>query len=241
MVIFLQRTFTSLIHVYVERTQACQPDSFLLRPFAHFTSPHSIAKALHKKLPVKWVLAVSPNHREYMSLTEKQIGILKGMLLGAFIALCIVGLGSYLNPFGYQESLNTIEKLKVAFLSSIIPTVFLAASIGRLARHRFFTPEDIDGGGLSNGSAQATLLQSLLQNTFEQTLLASLVYCAWSVVMPATSLSVVPIAAISFGLGRILFFTGYKKGAPSRAIGFTLSFYPSIIMLGAIIGTLLWQ
>ncbi|MEE8387032.1 MAG: MAPEG family protein [Acidiferrobacterales bacterium] len=176
-----------------------------------------------------------------MPLTEKQIGVLKGIIPGAFIALCIVGLGSYLNPFTYQESLNTIEKLKVAILSCIIPAVFLAASIGRLAKHRFFTPEDIDGGGLSNGSAQATLLQSLLQNTFEQTLLASLVYCAWSVVMSAALLSVVPTAAIAFGLGRILFFIGYKKGAPSRAIGFTLSFYPSIIMLVVIIGTLIWR
>lgn len=30
--------------------------------------------------------------------TEKQIGILKGMLFGAFIALCLVGLAFYLNP-----------------------------------------------------------------------------------------------------------------------------------------------
>ena len=176
-----------------------------------------------------------------MPLTEKQTGVLKGIILGALIALCIVGLGSHLNPFNYQEPLNTTGKLRVAILACIIPAVFLAASIGRLAKHRFFTPEDIDGGGLSNGSAQSLLLQSLLQNTFEQTLLASLVYCAWSIVMPATSLSVVPIAALAFGLGRILFFTGYKKGAPSRAIGFTLSFYPSIIMLATIIGALIWQ
>lgn len=176
-----------------------------------------------------------------MPLTEKQIGVLKGIILGAFTAVCIVGLGSYFNPFGYQEPLNSIDKLNVAILSCIIPAVFLAASIGRLAKHRFFTPEDIDGGGLSNGSPQAALLQSLLQNTFEQSLLASLVYCAWSVVMPVTSLSVVPIAALAFGLGRILFFAGYKKGASSRAIGFTLSFYPAIIMLATIIGTLIWQ
>lgn len=176
-----------------------------------------------------------------MSLTQKQFGVLKGMILGASIALGIVGLGSYLNPFSYQESLNHIDKFSVAVLWCLIPTVFLAASIGRLAKHRFFSPEDIDGGGLSDGTEQAKLLQSLLQNTIEQTLLASLVYCAWSVVMPATWLSVVPISALAFGLGRILFFMGYDKGAPSRAIGFTLSFYPSITMLIVMIGTLLLQ
>lgn len=176
-----------------------------------------------------------------MRLTEKQNGVLKGIVVGMSIALSIVGLGSYLNPFGYQESLSLTNKINVVALSFIIPTFFLAISIVRLAKHRFFTPEDIDGGGVSDGSEQAKVLQSLLQNTVEQTLLASLVYCAWSAVMPTTFLSTVPLAALAFGLGRILFFTGYKKGAPSRAIGFTLSFYPTMIMLIGIIGTLIWR
>jgi hypothetical protein len=175
-----------------------------------------------------------------MSLTEKQVGVLKGMIVGASISVCIVIFGSYLNPFGYSESLNVIGRLGIAVSSCVIPTVFLGASIGRLAKHRFFTPEDIDGGGLSTGTQQANILQSLLQNTFEQTLLATLVYSAWSIVMPATWLSVVPIAALSFGVGRLLFFRGYKGGAASRAIGFTLSFYPSIIMLIGIVGFLIW-
>ncbi len=174
-----------------------------------------------------------------MQLTEKQYGVLKGMILGMCTALGIVGFGSYLNPFGYQESLSLTGKLNVVALSCIIPALFLAIAVGRLAKHRFFTPEDIDGGGLSGGSEESRVLQSLLQNTVEQTLLALPVYWAWSAVMPATFLSTVPLAALAFGLGRILFFTGYKKGAPSRALGFTLSFYPTVIMLFGIIGTLL--
>jgi uncharacterized membrane protein YecN with MAPEG domain len=176
-----------------------------------------------------------------MQLTEKQSGVLKGMILGIFVALGVVSLGSYLNPFGYQESLNLVHKLKVAMISCIVPTLFLAIAIGRLAKHRFQTPEDIDGEGLSGGTAQARILQSLLQNTVEQTLLASLVYCAWAAVMPGNFLSAVPLAAMAFGLGRLLFFTGYKKGAASRAIGFALTFYPTIVMLIGIIGTLIWQ
>ena len=176
-----------------------------------------------------------------MPLTEKQFGVLKGMIAGALVALCIVGLGSYMNPFGYSETIEPINKMHDALLCSLIPVFFLAVSIARLAKHRFFTPEDIDGGGLSIGTTEAKLLQSLLQNTIEQTLLASLVYCSWAAVMPPTWLSTVPIAAIAFGVGRILFFVGYNRGAPARAIGFTLSFYPSIIMLFTIIGVLLWR
>jgi hypothetical protein len=176
-----------------------------------------------------------------MPLSKKQRGVLRGMLLGMSTTLAIVLLGAALNPFGYDESLVVVDRLCIAILSAVIPAIFLAASIGRLAKHRFFTPEDIDGGGLSNATEQARILQSLLQNTLEQALLAFMVYCAWSVLMPATWLSVVPMAAIAFGLGRILFFAGYKNGAPARAIGFTLSFYPSLVMLIAIVGVIFWR
>ena len=36
----------------------------------------------------------------------------------------------------------------------LAPTCVLAVCIGRLASHRFMTPEDIDGGGLTPGSAE---------------------------------------------------------------------------------------
>jgi hypothetical protein len=63
------------------------------------------------------------------------------------------------------------------------------------------------------------LLQTLLQNTLEQSLIALLVYLGWALTMPATWLSVVPVAAMAFAIGRILFFLGYEKGAPSPSPG----------------------
>jgi hypothetical protein len=174
-------------------------------------------------------------------LSKKQLGVLKGMMVGIVCALAIVLLGASMNPFAYDDLLSTIDRLSIAIMSGVIPVIFLAVSIGRMAKHRFFTPEDIDGGGLSVGTERAIELQSLLQNTMEQVLFAIIVYCAWSVVMPVAWLSVVPIAAIAFGLGRILFFVGYKNGAPSRAVGFTLSFYPSMAMLIGIVGMMFWQ
>ncbi len=180
-------------------------------------------------------------HRKFMVISEKQAGVLKGMLIGFSISICMVLLSSYLNPFGFSDSIDSTGKLNIAITSCLIPAAFLGISIARLAKHRFLTPEDIDGGGLTAGTEYAQILQSLLQNTFEQTLLATLVYFAWAMVMPATWLSVIPVAALFFGLGRILFFSGYKNGAPSRALGFTLTFYPTMIMLIVIFGTLIWH
>lgn len=176
-----------------------------------------------------------------MIFTEKQNGVLKGMIFGAITAVVIVIVGAWLNPFSISNNMNEFERLGIAIKSALLPSLFLAVSVGRLAKHRFFTPEDIDGGGLSNGTDEAKLLQSLLQNTLEQFALALVAYLVWAVTMPATWMSVVPLAAIAFSIGRIMFFAGYKNGAPSRALGFTLTFYPSLVMLAFTIGELILQ
>lgn len=156
------------------------------------------------------------------------------MVAGAAIAAVIIIVGVWLNPFGFSAQLLFADRASVAVQSSSLLALCLAVAIARLAKHRFFTPEDIDGGGLQPGSNRATLLQSLLQNTLEQCVLAGLVYMAWAVVMPSSWLSVVPLAAGSFAVGRTLFFVGYGAGAPSRALGFTMSFYPSVAMLSCV-------
>ncbi len=176
-----------------------------------------------------------------MTFTEKQNGVLKGMIFGAITAVVIVIVGVWFNPFSISNNMNGFERLGIAIKSALLPSLFLAVSVGRLAKHRFFTPEDIDGGGLSNGTDEAKLLQSLLQNTLEQFALALVVYLAWAVTMPTTWMSVVPLAAIAFAIGRIMFFAGYKNGAPSRSVGFTLTFYPSLVMLACTIGELILQ
>ena len=151
-------------------------------------------------------------------------------------AIVSVGIGIGLDPFGFSSQLSLAERASIAIQASSLLAICLAVAIGRPAKHRFFTPEDIDGSGLRPGSDRAILLQSLLQNTLEQSVLALLVYLAWAAAMPASWLSVVPLAAISFAAGRIMFFAGYGSGAPSRALGFTMTFYPSVAMLLCIVG-----
>ena len=123
------------------------------------------------------------------------------------------------------------ERLTLALQADLLLALWLLLSIGRLARHRFFTPEDIDGGGLSLGTDEARVLQATLQNTIEQTVFAVLVHVIWAVTLPPNWLVAIPAAAILFVIGRILFVRGYAQGAPSRALGFALTFYPSVLML----------
>ena len=177
-----------------------------------------------------------------MALTKKQTGVLIGMAIGMAISLNIILVGAWYNPFSFSASSSLTTRLATAIAWSVLPALFLVASVARLAKHRFFTPEDIDGGGgLSHDSKQALLLQTLLQNTLEQLLIAIVIYPAWAVMMPADWMSVVPLAAISFAIGRVLFFSGYKSGAPSRSLGFALTFYPTALMLITIIGRVVWK
>lgn len=176
-----------------------------------------------------------------MKLSLKQEGVLRGMAAGVMVAGGIISIGAYVNPFNFTDELPMPQRLSVAIQSLTLLAVCLVVAVGRLAKYRFTTPEDIDGGGSHECSDQAALLQSLLQNTLEQAVLATLIYMAWAATMPGSTLSVVILAAIAFIVGRVLFFVGYQKGAPSRAFGFALTFYPSVGMLVCILVTQVWR
>ena len=71
-----------------------------------------------------------------------------------------------------------------------------------------------------------------MQNTFERAVLAIITH----LIVAATfnrSIVMVKVLASMFGIGRLLFWVGYKHGARGRAFGFALTFYPSVLALVA--------
>lgn len=167
-----------------------------------------------------------------MAISPAQRGVLSGMG-GALAIIAAAGaLTLWLQPF---SSAILEQRLQLLALCALAPAATLAFCIARLANHRFTTPADIDGSGLTTGTAQARTLQALLQNTLEQVALAMPVYPAWVLLAPGRFTGLIATAALLFLLGRILFFRGYAKGAPSRALGFALTFYPTaLLMAGAL-------
>ncbi len=166
-----------------------------------------------------------------MTLSSKQTGVLRGIFLGAAITVIgIIGVGLW-QPGVLVPEDDIGTRLAYALKWDVLLLIVLAISIGILARHRFFTPEDIDGGGLTSGTPKAHAYQCILQNTLEQVVLAIGVHLVWAVSLPVGWLVSVPAAAVLFVVGRILFITGYERGAPARALGFAMTFYPSVLML----------
>jgi hypothetical protein len=167
-----------------------------------------------------------------MALSEKQIGVLKGMSLALLITsatlFCTVKI---LGPKFIVMSLG--GRFALCALGILFPALTLAYSIGRMARHRFFSPQDIDGSALSGGTGTAVLLQSLLQNTLEQAVLALFTYASWCLLVPSVLLPAAPAAGVLFFIGRVMFFASYVQGAQARALGFALTFYPTVLLLVA--------
>lgn len=158
------------------------------------------------------------------------------MAAGLAISLIVLGVAIAVAPRSLLPEQGALPAIVHALSWDILLVAWLVAGVGMLARHRFFSPADIDGGGLSEGTAVAKMLQSILQNTLEQTVLALATHLIWAAVMPAHWQAAVPAAAMLFFIGRFLFWRGYASGAPARALGFTLSFYPTAVMLILIAG-----
>lgn len=158
-----------------------------------------------------------------MTFTRTQVGVALGMMAG--LAITVV---AFVWPDPPPVPAGTEERLALWLAAAVAVAFWLLVGVALLARHRFFTPADIDGGGLTEGTATAKLLQTLIQNTLEQAMLAIPAYGAWLWLMPEGRRSLVILCAGLFFLGRLLFFALYARGAAWRAIGFTLTFYPSV-------------
>lgn len=176
-----------------------------------------------------------------MPLDHIQSGVARGMAAAVAIAVGVSAIACVLQWPHLSDAASIASRLKLAALAALAPASALFVCIARLAKHRFSTPQDIQGSALTEGTERARLLQALLQNTLEQTVLAIPVYLAAALVFPARLLSLIAAAAALFLVGRGLFFRGYASGAPFRAIGFGLTFYPSVALLLSAIAVGVWQ
>lgn len=174
-----------------------------------------------------------------MELSEKQKGVVRGVIpaaVSSVIGMCGVSL---LIPVSALLADEAGARLTWAMQWALLPTLTLMVSIMRVANYRFASPGDIDGSGLTAGTDRVLVLRAILQNTLEQSVLAVAAYMIWAAVMPLSWLRAIPVAALLFATGRILFARGYDRGAAGRAMGFGLTAYPTFGMLATMTVVLL--
>lgn len=165
-----------------------------------------------------------------MPLTDKQLAVLKGMTAAVLVSGLVLASAAAGLPEDWRTGDTGPDRLWLVTICCLAISFWLLVSIGRLARHRFFTPADIDGSGLTQGTDTAKELQAVLQNTLEQTVLAVLAYGCFAALAPGAFLGMLPAAAALFWIGRALFWHGYARGAGARAFGFALTFYSTVLL-----------
>lgn len=168
-------------------------------------------------------------HRS-LDLDSEQRGVAVGMASAFLMAVVILTLATIFGGARIAPTASVEFRLELLAASLMAPAASLFICIARLAKHRFFTPEDIHGSALTEGTSRAKLLQALLQNTLEQLALVLPVYFACTFTFPSHLLGLVPAAAAMFFVGRALFYISYAGGARSRAFGFAFTFYPTVLL-----------
>lgn len=166
-----------------------------------------------------------------MALNQQQQGVLKGMMLALMLSILTLSLAAFVIPPVIGAALTWPHRLAVLHVGYLLILIPYAVGIIRLAKHRFFSVEDIDAAVGHSQSVKALALQSMLQNTLEQTVLAVITYFVWVLLLPISNLRILYVAALLFFIGRFLFFLFYERGAVARSFGFALTFYPTMLLL----------
>ena len=159
--------------------------------------------------------------RQPLRKTQGSVARGIGIGLGLTIAAVIIG---------YSRSAAATLDSRTATLGTAVLMLglWLAAAIGDVARRRFGSDDAIGGG--DRVDPRVDVANAILRNTAEQALLAGIAYTALTLLSDHARVPVALFAAC-FSAGRLLFWTGYRDGAEARALGFALTFYPSIAAL----------
>jgi uncharacterized MAPEG superfamily protein len=161
----------------------------------------------------------------------------RGVALRMAAALCVTVLVSTTCLYeGAAAPTPLAERLIVTAKADVFVLCWLAATIGNVARLRFFSIEDIAGRGSGSSTAAVGRAKAVLQNTLEQVVLAVPVHVALAILVGSSVPLIVALATL-FAIGRLLFWIGYAKGPEARAFGFALTFYPSLVGLVVAVST----
>ncbi|CAJ1338366.1 unnamed protein product [Effrenium voratum] len=169
-----------------------------------------------------------------MALSSEQRGVAVGM--GLSLLLTLTGLlpaafGGL--PFPLKDDMSS--RLANALTWDLLVILPVLGTVARLAKFRFFSPADINAAASKSSSSAAGIMQAIIQNTLEQAVMAFGAHLVWAATMPIYSQAVVPVSACFFFSGRVMFASGYSKGAPARAVGFSITFQPTALMLFAMV------
>jgi len=161
----------------------------------------------------------------------EQRRVLRGMATALAVMILVLGLGIIVARPLIPPLPRLEDRLAFALRCELFTVVWLAAGIAAVARGRFFSAPDIQGSGFAAPGPRIAVAAAVLQNTLEQVVLAFAVHLALACLLRGREMALIPLLVTLFCAGRLAFWIGYRSGAGSRAFGFGLTFYPSVLAL----------
>jgi hypothetical protein len=159
-------------------------------------------------------------------MIRKQALVFAGMA-GAVIVLAVLWARLPQLPLRLPDGDDTAARLAFVAHWLLLPGLCLLAGIVAVANRRFFLADAMDGTRAPESRSLEINLR-YNQNTLEQTVLAAIAWTGLALAVPHERLSLIPALAILFVVGRALFWIGYLIAPWGRAIGFALTFYPTV-------------
>ncbi len=160
-------------------------------------------------------------------MLRKQAFVLIGMTFAVVVLALLWMRGAAHLPLPVPDTDDTAARLAFAARWLLLPGFCLLAGIGMVANRRFFIPDAIDGSRTPEDRALEINLR-YNQNTLEQTVLAVIAWTGLALALPHERLALIPALAILFVVARALFWIGYLIAPSARALGFALTFYPTV-------------
>ena len=141
-----------------------------------------------------------------MALTPEQFRVALGMGLG----LLATALGLVIGPrlYGLPQLSSLAERLGFALRADLLVLVWLVLAVGNVARGRFFSTADIQGGGFGAPGSRIAVDVAILQNTLEQGVLAVGAHLALAAGPAPGDMTLIPALVGLFCLGRLCFWLG---------------------------------
>ena len=169
----------------------------------------------------------TPPEQIDMALIEARIRV--AGTLGLVLFIVVVGLAQLVLPLFMTFPEAMAERLAFAARTSAVVLFCVVVAIGMVSTGRRRSPEDIGGAAAGPPSDRLAIRVAFLQNTLEQAVVAVGFYFAFATLASCAWLSVLPVSAAFFVIGRVLFLKGYAKGVEGRAWGMSLTMIPVIL------------
>lgn len=145
--------------------------------------------------------------------------IARYLIFGAVFCLLVMALGYWLQLLPMPAFRTAMDRVVFALRLQLFVLPWLAAALAVATHARLHAP---------NAAAEPS---TLVRDMVEQTSLAFGAHLVLAVMLRGEEMVLVAMIAGLFAVGRALWWFGDRFGARARALGFALSFYPSVAAL----------